>query len=280
MILGVPVLYVITIPWFYGFSFTGASIVGNIVENTVTKTNFDMSRIIYGYKAGLFIGGAFGGITLGSVLGLFCTGIIRELLGKKTWLRGIHNFWGVFTGLSIGVIYSIVFVNIFVISAEITPLGRYLTQDQVQKRVGIFCLPTNLPANVNPTPIFYKSGDPSIPDVTVLYRNAETSDREFIIILDDVSGASMIQVYGEYDRFNPTQYCQNEVALSNEVEACYTDLSTQPALLRNEVIIEGLPFETNLQWQMRKNKKVTIYSILSSLSLDETKAIAASICLE
>lgn len=239
-----------------------------------------MPRIIYGYEAGLFIGGVVGGIILGSVLGLLCTGIIRELLGKKTWLRGPHNFWGLCIGLSIGVIYSIVFVRIFVISAGITPLGRYLTRDQAQKRISVFCLPTNLPKNVNPTPIFYKTGDPSIPDVAVLYRNVETSKREFLIIINDVSEASMIQVYGEYDHFNPTQYCENKVVLSDEFQACYADLSIRPTIVRYEDIIGGPPFETSLRWQIRKGKKVTIYSILSPLSLEETKAIVASMCLE
>lgn len=275
------VIYFMTFPWFFFFSLTGAFIVGGQAENTLSGAVPDMSRIIYAYKTGAYVGGIVGGMILGGGLGLLSTGIIREILGKKIWQWGAHNLWGVFTGLSTGVIYSLVFVLIYVIKPELVPLGRFLTENQVAKWVSIFCLPTNLPQAVDPVPLFYKSGDPSIPDVAVLYKDKETSERLFIMVINDVSKTSPVQMYGEYDAYDPAKSCENKVMLSNNLRACYVDQSSRPIHPNTkDEIVKGPPLVTYLSWQIQRDKLVTVYSLESSLPLAETKTIAASICNE
>jgi len=270
------VLYIVSYPWFFFASFVGAYTLGPAIVNATSGPSPDMSRIFYGYGTGLFTGGIIGGMVLGSLLGLLCTGMVREILGKKIWQRGKHNAWGTFAGLILGVFYSIIFIQVNIINADMMPLGRYLTQNQAAKRIRGFCLPKNLPEKVDSTPIFYKAGDPSIPDVGVLYQNIETSERAFIIIMDDVS-----DTYSDDDAHYLIGYCENKVFLTSDLQACYHDLATHSTYRGSrDDIVEGPPLITELNWLIREDKKVTIYSILSPFALEETKAIAASICAE
>lgn len=275
------VLYLVTFPWFYFFSLTGAFIVGGRAENALSGISPDVPHVIYAYQMGSFIGGIIGGIILGSGLGLLSTGIFREILGKKTWQWGAHNLWGLVTGLSVGVIYSTIFVWIYVVNMGLVPLGRYLTEAQVAQWVSIFCLPTDLPESLDPYPIFYKTGDPSIPDVAVLYKDKVTSEQVFIIVMDDVSETNSVKIDGEYDAYNPVRFCKAELVLSNGLHACYKDWSNEPIRPNsNESRFEGPAFITTLGWQVQRDRLVTLYTIKSSLSVEETEPIAASMCSE
>ena len=156
---------------------------------------------------------------------------------------------------------------------------RSLTQERAEKIAGIFCLPKYLPNNIAKTPELFEVGEPEIPDTAVLYKYTDTSERAFVIIMNDVSETSPVKVYREYDAYNPIEFCDDVMMLSNGLQACNSFNRLVDPERYGEKVLNGPPFKSYINWQIRQDNKITIYSILSSLSLEETKDIASSICV-
>jgi len=151
-----------------------------------------------------------------------------------------------------------------------------LTQSEAEEMAGVFCLPTYLPDDVNPTPFFYAVGEPEIPDATAWYQNMETSEYVFFIRMMNVTHTS-----GDRQFYNPAQYCQKTFTLSsNNFTIC--DDSTRPYQLdyyEKRVLTEEEPFVTHFRWLAQREANWTVYHIHSTLSLEATKKIVASMCL-
>lgn len=244
----------------------GAFIIGKMMENMMTDMPPNVSRIMDGYGTGYFIGTFIGGLIVGSLFGLLCIGIVRELLGLKTWQDRVHNFYAMLAGLLVGTLYGVLVGWGPLMNGESVSLSRYHTHNQAARWLDIFCLPSNLPDDVDPTPIFYEVGDPSIPDLVVLYTNSKSSDLAFMVM---VSGFS----------YRPDVNCEKDFALPNGYQACYDDWSDQPiSPMSLGTPIEGPYFITHLHWTAQWNGRDRRYSIESPLTLAETQTIATSFC--
>jgi len=152
-----------------------------------------------------------------------------------------------------------------------------LTQSEAEERAGILCLPTYLPAEVDANPEIYGLGD--LEEPIVLYKDVETSKRVFVIFMRNFSDNSAIQ-RGDYEFYDPYQNCENRFELPNGFHVCNTSAQPHTPGFEKSLPGEGPPFVTYLDWLMQRDEKWTDYGLDSTLSLEETKKIAASMCLE
>ncbi len=102
-------------------------------------------------------------------------------------------------------VWQIMMIIVTVILLILTGCGRnpILTQAEAERMAGVFCLPTYLPDKVNRTPVFYAAGEPEIPNATVLYTDIETSERVFVVTMQNVTYTSDV-MRGDpsfYDRY-------------------------------------------------------------------------------
>jgi len=154
-----------------------------------------------------------------------------------------------------------------------------LTQAEAEEMAGVFCLPTYLPPGIDPTPEFYAMGEPEIPDATALYKSSETSEHVFFIRMENLTDVSI-----DHQRYNPTQRCKGKLFTlpSNNFVVCYE--SAQPIQIgyyaKRILADEDPPFVARLSWLANRDDKWTRYNVPSTLPLEETKKIAASMCLE
>jgi hypothetical protein len=181
--------------------------------------------------------------------------------------------------------YKIVWLVVIVVILMLPILGcgrgrnPLLTQAEAEQMAGVFCLPTYLPAEVDPTPVFYASGEPEIPDTTVLYKNTKTSERVFVVTMRNISQASL-DLQGNSQRYDPYRSCEDRFVLSNGFNVCDISARSRKANFEADVLISGPVLVTFFSWLVNQDKNWTIYYIDSSLGLEETKKIAASMCLE
>lgn len=154
-----------------------------------------------------------------------------------------------------------------------------LTQAEAAERAGILCLPTYLPAEVDPNPEFYGVLEDFYFPLT-LYKDSDTSERVVVILMDNISTATLVQ-RGEYRRFDPYyQDCEDRFELPNGFRVCNASALPYSPDFLERLPGEGPPFITGLAWLMHRDETWTRYSLDSTLSLEETKKIAASMCLE
>lgn len=151
-----------------------------------------------------------------------------------------------------------------------------LTQTEAEAKANIFCLPTYLPAKVDPVPDFYALDEESeIP--MALYKNTETSERVFAIFM--MSETSKV-LDGDYRYYDPYMLCEDIFELPNGFRVCNASTWLREVNLDEYLPGEGPPFVTYLDWLMQRDEQWAMYNLESSLSLEETKKIAASMCLE
>ncbi len=153
--------------------------------------------------------------------------------------------------------------------------NRILTQPEAEQMAGIFCLPTYLPPIVDTTPVLYAGGDPDIPKATTLYSNMKTSERLFVITMDDITHTSAVR-RGDPQYYDPYLLCENRFILPNGLRVC--DSSSFPFVtdFEENTLVKGPPLDNSLRWLVQKDEKWTTYRIDSSLSFEETEKIAAS----
>lgn len=168
-------------------------------------------------------------------------------------------------------------VIMVIIVASACGRAPVLTQVEAKNLAGVLCLPTYLPSSVDPTPMFYAVGEPEIPDASVWYKDAKTSEHALFIRMMNVTHTS-----GDRQFYDPTQHCQNKFTLSsNNFTIC--NESARPREIdyyEKRILVEGGPFITRLRWLAEKNGLWTVYDVVSTLSVEETKKIVASMCSE